>query len=358
MGYDYKSKHIEIIAGKIKKMSEIELNFKIYGISVKVLTNSEELSSRVEKDFGAFTYHEGEGHNSFLTIESNFKVIPKEILPNVKPTFNRKHVVTYDIQDERINDYKGKLLSLMNFEKEYAVLYSVDIEILHEVTYLLILSRTAKMMDQKGYHKIHGMGFNYQDKSVVVMMNSGGGKSTLLLNILKQNDVEILSDDTPIINENGVFSGFPLRIGLKARDSFLEEIVGEQVYTMNRQTHGLKYLYPVVGNKLKPVFEGKRKQILIVGLRDNFSLPEIKKITKAKMFYFLFIHQIIGIGLPIIFEYFWEKGIGDFFVKTMIFIKRLKAAVATIFKSEIYEMNFSNEPDKNADYLINFLKNK
>ena len=47
------------------------------------------------------------------------------------------------------------------------------------------------------------MGVSKNGRSVIAMLPMKGGKTTLFSNLIKDKDVEIISDDTPIVTSDG-----------------------------------------------------------------------------------------------------------------------------------------------------------
>ena len=89
--------------------------------------------------------------------------------------------VTYDLGRLRFNDYYGKALTQYNYDKELGIIQTKDKDLLHEISYLMILSRVGKKLDKKGYHKMHAMGVAYRRTALIIMMPMKGGKSTLFI---------------------------------------------------------------------------------------------------------------------------------------------------------------------------------
>ena len=54
-------------------------------------------------------------------------------------------------------------------------------------------------MDLIGLHKLHAFGIICNKKAILGMMPSKGGKTTHLLEFLKDPHCKLISDDTPVI---------------------------------------------------------------------------------------------------------------------------------------------------------------
>ena len=329
----------------------LHLNFMGEGLLLK--TNSPELLSRLSRDFSYFVSDSSQTSSRF-SITSLLEEGCSISIPQVDPTFIRKNSTSYDSKGIRFNDY-GNLISSYDFKNEIGTLSSASIEKLHEISYLLILSRVGKYFDLMGTHKIHAMSIIYKDVCCVGMMNMGVGKSTLLLELLKDSEIELLSDDTPLVNELGEIKPFPLRIGVEQLPDGLEiNSAEENLYELLREEYGLKKLICLHGLK-NQIGSSYSKLVLFEGTRGGRG---ISKSSKWKLWMALQRHMVIGIGLPLIFEYFWEKGFSDFMRKTKIFILRQRAALKLMKSCEYYRFSLGESSEENARALKSLLSDR
>jgi hypothetical protein len=332
------------------------LNLNIFNFYVQISSTEKTVIQALEKDFAYFKKEMIDESELNLHINIIKDRPPLEKIPNIKPTFNRKKTLTFDYNQIRYNNYENKLLSILDFKSSKAELYSIDNNLLHEISYLLILSRSGKWLDIQNLHKIHACGFQYNEMNTIVAMPMGEGKSTLFCELIKHREVKILSDDTPLISGLGEILPFPLRVGLCDEGERLKEHIDKSViYSMIRREYGKKYLLPIDAFDNEIASKAKN-QVLLIGKRVGKDYFKIKKKSYLSIMLSLFYHMIIGIGLPLIFEYFWEKGVKDFKIKTIIFFKRLRSAHNLARSSNCYSFIFGNDPHKNAEKLLKFLK--
>lgn len=330
--------------------SEKFRSFEFYGTSVLVKSNSKELLERIEKDFYNFLVPLEEKSYDFK-IDSLLESEISVKIPSWPQIRESKNSITYEKGNLRINDYFGKLVSLYDYSKDRGQLYSTDLEKLHEITYLLILSRTGKKLDLEGIHKIHAMGFVYKGVACIGVMNMGVGKSTLLWELLKDPEIELLSDDSPLINRKGEVKSFPIRLGFNSKP--IDKVIDpdENLYSLQREQYGLKHLVCLKGIS-NPIGCNWGKVIVFEGERGDKSL---RRISRLSMFWKLQRHMVIGIGLPLIFEYFWESGLRDFLKKTKIFFLRQIAAWNLVNSSEVMSFSMGKSPSENAELLKSYI---
>lgn len=332
-------------------MTQVEksLSFDFMGVGVLVKSNSPELLSRLSRDFSHFLTSSANNptfvFNSSLEEEISIEIPPWPLVRRSKSS------LSYERGDIRFNDYYGKLVSIYNYKTEEGELCSYSLEKLHEITYLIILSRVGKYFDLKGLHKIHAMGIVYKDVCAIGMMDMGVGKSTLLLELLKDKGVTLLSDDTPLVTSEGEVKKFPLRIGIEILpEDLVVSDENENLYSLERELYGKKNLICLEGleNNIDDTY---KSLVFFEGLRGHGRASGLIKSNKLSMWLALQKHMVVGIGLPMIFEYFWESGPIDFYRKTKIFFLRQLAAFRLLSKCSYYKFYMSEDPGENARVL-------
>lgn len=291
--------------------------FEIFGLAVKVNTAHAELIDRLKNDFGAFPLNSD--LKPFMEIDIFYQFPIFDDIPKMPSTGQSENSIYYDVGNTRFNDYYGDALSIIDYNTEKVKLYALDVHLLHELSYLVILSRTARKMDLMGYHKLHASAVFLNGKAHVFMLPSKGGKSTLLKNILEQYPkAMIISDDSPVFDKFGNLYSFPLRIGLND-----DQLEGHYI-KLNRRKHGTKYLYLLMDrlfpykNKIEAsnvvLYTGNRGRVV----KTQISEGKLTRIAKA-----LLLNGIIGLGLPIIKEYFLRKTLLSIFENFFILCLRV-----------------------------------
>lgn len=336
--------------------------FDFYGQTVIVRSDWDELSLLLRKDFSFFKCSKIQNESKSLAV-TVLNRSPKEIvIPKTHSVMQSLNSITYQVNEKRFNDYYGKLTSVFDYKNERAELYSLDLDKAHEVAYLLILSRVGKKLDLIGLHKLHAFAISYKKMAFVCMMPMKGGKSTLLMELLKNKEVKLISDDIPMINSKGELLPFPIKIGLEMDREIALEINNhdENIYFLKRENHGMKKLICLEGlkDKVEKIDQNFKNVILCEAFRFSSAESEIHEAPWRKIFKGLFKHGVIGIGLPIIIEYFWEFGILDFLLKTKIFIKRMYAFLVLSFKAKKINLYLGTNPKTAALMIVEFLEKK
>jgi hypothetical protein len=336
-------------------MQENSIYLDIYGFQIRFSSDDNDLLNKVKSDFNYFL--KNEFNHCSLNIKIH-KVDRLDLLPkNLYPTKQSSNSITYDEENIRYNDYYGKALTILNYGKSTFDIYSSDSSLAYELSFLIIQSRSGKYLDKLGLHKIHACSFVYKDQNYILALPSKGGKTSTLIQLLKNFDIDLISDDCPIINSRGEVLPYPLRIGVENKEDY-DEIPGadiSKVYEFKRQSYKKKYLLPI--HALKNKVSTSSKTNLIFGFRGTFEKPRVNKISKYSSFINLWYHMIIGIGLPLIIEYFIENSIKDYVSNFGILLSRIRNGLALVMKSNCYSIELSSSIKDNVEELLKINRN-
>ncbi|MBC77407.1 MAG: hypothetical protein CME64_15490 [Halobacteriovoraceae bacterium] len=322
--------------------------FNFHGFTIKVELESEEMANLLIKDFAYFQSQEtGEVD---LSIKAEITEEIDEKVPTGLATVKQNvRAMTFEKGNLRYNYFYGQAVSIINYRTNVIEVFAKTESYLHEIIYLAILSRETKYHDQNGLHKIHAFGVSKGDTALIGMMNMKGGKTTLFSYFLDEDGYELLSDDTPLINARGEVLPFPIRLGFEL-NSYTQEKLSKyknKAYRFERVEYGPKDLINILEFKNK-VSAPKKKTVLFQGIRvHRDGHPEVKEIKKLKMLKYLVKNMIVGVGLPMVIEYYLESSFKDKLINIKTILMRSFAALSLLRNSRCYEVYLTNEPQKN-----------
>jgi len=311
--------------------------------------------SIIERLFSDFAYFACDkiSDKTNLSITVNFLKPPYEKIPETEASMYKTDCICYDNKDIRYSDYNGKCLTVFNKKNKQAEIFSLNADILYEVSYLFLHSQVGEMLDMKGFHRIHACAFSYKNTAFLCILPQGGGKSTLLMTLLQNKDIKLLSDDTPLIDSKGNLYPFPIRIGV-CGDFDTNFIPEKFIAIFKRRKFSEKKL--ISYDFFKDQIEKKSLPIIIISGK-RFYGNNSKIIYKNKFFAFkeLFKACILGYGLPQVLEYFLLGGFKDFTKKAYIFFSRFYCCIILLIKSiNFCEFYLSKNKETNSDYFLKF----
>jgi hypothetical protein len=321
------------------------LNF--YNFKVVIKSNNEGIVSLLRSDFSYFQTDQfvGDLEIEIKLVESLEGIIPEGLTASSQSI----NSITYNIKSVRYNDYYNEVITKIDYASNACKIYGHTVERIHEVTYLLILSRQGKWSDLHGLHKIHAMSVSHADKNLIVMMPMKGGKSTLFAKFVEDESFGLISDDTPMVNTKGDILPFPIRFGLEENDRYkdlIARIPDEFKTQLYRKQYGAKNLIDITYFKNRIGVIGT-KTILVHGIRRNDKRCIVRPITKIQMFRYMITHMVVGVGLPMVIEYFLETSMLDILRNTKILISRIISCMNTIRKSKSFVVEFGSDIDLN-----------
>lgn len=331
---------------------DFKLTFDFYGIVVEVLSEKEDLADRLVNDFSYFYLADEKiikTKNAHSNIQLQVKRGPnKPFNVGFKYDYSSEKVSFYEREGKRYCFYHGEVETIYDFKKNEGIIKGENIHAVHEVTYLMILSLVGKELDRRGVHRLHALSFVYRRILFVGLFSSGFGKSTLISHFKNDDEISLLSEDSPLFDRNLDSPPFPIRIGINEDSLFKEVFKDESPVLLKRFRYGTKYLYPIdsLGLRIGGDFD---RIILATGIKGNSF--QLKKGGDLKVIIHLFREGIIGVGLPILLEYFWEFGFADFLVKTRIALSRTFTFLKLFLVSEKVEVSLSNNPVENCKSL-------
>lgn len=334
--------------------------FNFYNIAVAISCSEAEILNKVRKDFCYFLSSETTS-KPYLEITAHFQSIDKSFLQTL-PKTKSSNCDIYDQGLIRWNDYFGKALVRFDFQNESATIYSENLDALHETIYLITLSRVGKALDLQGLHRLHAMSAVINNVTVTCSMHMGNGKTSFLLESLKNPATTWLSDDSPLISQDGVAHCFPLRIGVTT--SWLEKyqqssshIDFAQMYEITRMKYGKKHLLPTTAFTNSIIKSSPLPQLILIGKRTSGPC-QVSSISALRALPILFLNLAIGLGLPMMREYFFEPGIKRNLNVVSIFFSRMRTVFSLMRQSHFAYIQLSPDPSSNLKVLCTFLENK
>lgn len=323
--------------------------FDFYGCTIEVHSSSSDLVNEVRRDF---SYFRAAVENPLVRIHLHLTTPPYDQLPPVPASFITPRNVCF--QDGHITyiDYFGRGLAVYDRKERQCVIYGTDPDLVHEMAYLFMLSTVGQYLDSRGLHRIHALGVSYRQRGILLLLPSGGGKSTMALKLLHQPEFLLLSEDTPLIDRRGYLLPFPLRLGVRPEQN--TEIPPQYLRTVRRMEFDPKTLIDIeyfgdrVGQAVEPY-------CLLVGERNLGEVAEIIPLARHRALQALFKDMVVGLGIYQGMEFLLERGLWELLGKGGIVASRLRNSLRLLSCVSAYRFILGRNTEKNCQTLLEFL---
>lgn len=332
----------------------MSLYLDFYGVGISV-SGEEGTIDKLGKDFSFFKNSGVCAVEIFIDIKCSN---PDYSILNGKRKswFKHREFSIYKDKQNRIIDFNRIGLAIHNIIKKTVEISSLDLDFLHEIAYLTVLSFVGEELEKQGLYRIHGACLSIEKHGVLLLAPTEGGKTTFVLNFLESENARFFSDDVTLITKDLEIKPFPVRIGVKESDkNLINNIPEEYLYSLKRRKYGNKRLVDTrfLYKKISSSF--KLEKVIILNKNPDAGFA-IKNISKFSIFIHIFKNFVIGMGLPQLIVFMnLNFNIFDIFRLSVKALKRLMVMFRIIINTESFRMNLSSDIKKNGILFLDSL---
>ncbi|MDD5155984.1 MAG: hypothetical protein PHF11_05855 [Candidatus Omnitrophica bacterium] len=305
----------------------------------------------IKNDFSFFTTSEG---NPEVFFEIFAQSPDYKELPSLKASFYTPRNICYKLRHLSFIDYFGNGLTIIDYKKNTYKIYCLQPHLRHEIAFLTILALAAERLDSRGMHRVHGLGIEANGKAVLILLPSGGGKTTLLLELLKKEGIKLVSEDSPLINSSGKILPFPLRIGVSYPDK-PQGIPESHLHLIERMEFGPKYVIDMDYFKDRISKNSLEAQSILCGIRCLGAESRIIPLAKYRTLGEFIKNSVIGVGLYQGLEFLLQGGLSGIFKKSGVILSRFKNSCKVISGAKTYLFVIGSDRRRNAETLWGFV---
>ena len=335
----------------------VRLDF--YGCTVEVVSRDRELVDETRRDFAYFETGAAEPARppgARLRVEMRLTPPPYDGLPAVPAAFVTPRNVCFRDGHTMYIDYFGRSLAIFDRHAGRCVIYGTDHDLVHEVAYLFILSAVGQYLDRIGLHRVHALGVAYRGRAVLLLLPSGGGKSTMALELLAQPGFRLLGEDTPLVDRRGRVLPFPLRLGV--RHDRETDVPARYVRTMRRMEFDPKTLIDLAYFQDRLCDPGVTVEpgAILVGQRNLGDHTAIVPLPRLATMRALVKYAVVGLGIYQGLEFLLERGAWELAGKSGVVASRLHASGRLVARAPGYRFVLGRDIARNTRCLLEFLR--
>ena len=315
----------------------------VYGLRV-VLDGWEEAVDAVRLDFAWFQSDDGpEGADLRITIEN---VDPDfERFGDITASFITPRNVVYQDGGRKIVDYFGRTVAVLDDDNRHVLFQGTDLSITHEAAYQCVVSRVGEHVEKLGLPRLHGLALSGRQGGVVVMLPSGGGKTTLGLRALRDPDIKLLSEDSALIDRHGRLHSFPLRIGVNATDA--ETLPPGHVRRIERMELHPKFALELAAFADQIERDPQPLKHIVIGRRSLGTNAMLEPLPRRAAVPTLFREAIVGVGIYQGMEWLLQHGMRDVVLQVPPALTRSRCCLAGLRRAKVWRMTVGRDHERN-----------
>src|ERR1043166_1198098 len=326
--------------------------FDFYDLTIEVSSTTADLVEEVRRHFAYFSIPPRDGQ-----VRIEMRRIPPpyaELSPLPASVITPRNVCFQNGKGTYV-DYFGQGLAVFDRQEKHCVIYGMDHDLVHEIAYLFILSTVGQYLDNHRMHRVHALGVSYKQKGILLLLPSGGGKSTMALELMRQPGFLLLGEDTPLIDHRGHIYPFPLRLGIRPDQD--TEIPPQYLRTVNRMEFEPKTLIDIeyFKDRLGTAVEAG---LILVGERNLGDVSEIVPLARHHAFKAMVKYVIVGLGVYQGLEFLLERGLWELLGKTGVATSRLYNSLSLLARAPAYRFVMGRNTEKNCQTLIKFIQQR
>jgi len=182
-----------------------EARLDVYGLRVRVSGNWPAVVDALRRDFAWFPGDESPPDVELRIVRGTPDLCRFGPLRAARVTWR-----SAEYRDGRrtVVDYLGGALAIDDGEGEFTI-EGVHGWIVWRASYEYVLDRVGEHLNHQGLTWVNGLGLAGREGGTVVLLDSGGGKTTLALRALPDG-IGLLSEGSPILDRAGNLHAFPV----------------------------------------------------------------------------------------------------------------------------------------------------
>jgi hypothetical protein len=330
-------------------------HYDVYGFRFSVLTDAPtDAVAGLDNDFAHFRSPDaGHAGQTVITLRLSPQDPPYDEVPARAAAVYTPRNVSFTDGPRTYIDYSGHSLAIYDRSLSSFRIYSRNHDVLYEASYLFLLSQIGEFLDGRRLHRIHAMALSYHGRAVLAILPMGGGKSTLVAELLKDPCYDFLSDDSPFIDSDGSLRAFPLRLGFLPGGE--AAIPADQLRTVNRMEFGPKLLanYSYFAHRVTPRAE---PGIVFLGYRSLARECRIEPAGTVESYRSMIADCAVGLGLFQGLEFVVRSSPSELAGKAWVGASRLRNARRLFGRSKVYRLILGRDRAENAHAVTELVK--
>jgi hypothetical protein len=332
-----------------RETSRVQLD--AYGLRLEVTGDWPEVIEEVRRDFAWFAAGgEVAGAVSVRVERRRPDYTPFE---KVEASFATPRNVVYNSNGRSAIDYFGSALSVYDRGAGTLLVQGEDLHLVHEAIYHFLLSVVGEHLDSIAMPRLHALGVAGRKGALALLLPSGGGKSTLALHALRDGDVRLISEDSPLLDRRGFLHPFPLRVGVNPHQA--AELPSNNVRRIERMEFDPKLLLDLDSFRERIEPRPQPLRHLVIGSRSLSEAPQLAPLPKRAALRTLMREVVVGVGLYQGMEFVLQRGMGDLLGQVRPAFVRSAACATALRRAQVWGLTLGRDHERNWKALRTLL---
>ena len=315
----------------------------VYGLRIEVRGDWPEVLEAVRLDYAWF---EAPARAADPEVEVLIERRPADFdaFGELSASFVTPRNTVYRAGERTIVDHLGHAVSVIDRGDNRMRIQGEDEHLVHDAVYYFLLGRIGEHLDARGTPRLHALGLVGAQGAVALLLPSGGGKSTLAVETLKSDGVSLLSEDSPLLDRNGLLHPFPLRIGVNAGEAALLPGGGE------RRIERL-WLHPKVALEVdafaeRVSAEPQPLRHIVVGRRSLGREATLEPIRREAALLPLLRDGVVGVGLYQGLGYAHQLGAPELLAKLGTAARRARCCAVALARASVWRLTLGRDAER------------
>jgi hypothetical protein len=323
-------------------------DLEVYGLVVRIEGEWHEIVDAVRRDFAWFERPYARSA-PMMTVAVERRAPDFDRFRSARAKFVTPRNVVYQDGDWTIVDYFGRAISVIDRESGRVTIQGEEAHLVHEAAYQFLLSSIGSHLDARKLVRLHALGLAGRSGGVAVMLPSGGGKSTLGLRALSDERVQLVSEDTPLLDAGGRLHPFPLRIGVNPTDA--ELLPHGSVRRIERMEFHPKLVLDLEAFAHRVVTHSVPLTHIVVGHRSLGTDARLEPGSRRAAASALLREAVVGLGVYQGLEFLLQHGWRDAFGKAGIGATRVRCCASALRRADPWMLTVGRDRERNWEAL-------
>lgn len=326
------------------------LELDVYGLRVAVRGPWDEVLAGVRRDFAWFVAPGGEPHLEIQVEQGAPDYAP---FGDAVASFVTGRNVVYQVGTTTLVDYSGRALFVLERDRGVAAVQGEDPDLVREAVDCLLLSRIGEHLDGRGLVRVHAVGLSGSLGAIAVLMPSGGGKSSLALRALDDPRVAILSEESPLLDRDGLVHPFPLPITVDLADATVSDRYPTRL--VERLEFHTRRALDVEHYRERVQAEPRRLRHLVIGHRTLAARGRLEPLARHRATRSLLGAAVAGVGVYQGMEFVLQSGWSDVVRKSGTAGRRAIVTGAALRRAGVWRLWLGRDRESNWEALLPLL---